>query len=233
MAGRRCSRSASGPRLKRCTKSATCRSRLLVGEVVPRASAQRAACSKAQAATGTATVTNTNCRARRLVLVRMLMPPFVATKSIAGRIERLARQQVEHDGEHHRGDDREQDHQQASRPAAQGRDLDASRAHLWLLLRPRVIGCSTGRRRLICLSRIDGVLTAGEAYSGAGVSRHHRFVTCWSGLSGHPGPGRSAWRYRPAPGRAPGSSPWRFRWPSRRPLGRPACPGQGPPGWSP
>jgi hypothetical protein len=104
-------RLASGPRLKRYTKSAPCRSRLLVGEVVPRASARRAACSKAQAATGTATVTNTNCRAPSLVLVRMLMPRFVATKPIAGRIERLARQQVEHDGEDHRGDDREQDHQ--------------------------------------------------------------------------------------------------------------------------
>src|SRR4029453_11781233 len=134
------------------------------------------------------------CRAPSLVLVRMLMPPVVATKPIAGRIERLARQQVEHDGEPPRGDDRKQDHQQASRPAAERPDLDASRAHLWLLLRRRVIGCSTGRRRLICLSRIDGVLTAGEAYSGAGVSRHHRFVTCWSGLSGHPGPWRASWR---------------------------------------
>jgi hypothetical protein len=65
-------------------------------------------------------------------------------RSIAGRLELLARQQVEHDGEDHRGDDREQDHQQASRPAAQRPDLDASRAHLWLLLRRRVIGCSTG-----------------------------------------------------------------------------------------
>ena len=146
VAGRRCSRSANGPRLKLCTKLAPWRSRLLVGEVASRASARLAACSRAQAATGTATVTNANCRARRLVLVRMLIPPVVASKSRAGRFRRLARQQVEHDGEHDRGDDREQDHQQASQPAAQWPDLNASRAHIWLLLCRRAIGCCAGCR---------------------------------------------------------------------------------------
>jgi hypothetical protein len=71
VSGRCLSRSASGPRPKRCTKSAPWRSRRPVGEAWSRASARWAACSSAQAATGAASVTSASWPARRLVVVRI------------------------------------------------------------------------------------------------------------------------------------------------------------------
>jgi hypothetical protein len=70
---RRCSRSASGPRPNRCTKSAPWRRRLLASEAGSRTSARRAACSNAQAATGIATVTNASCRVRRRIRMPMVI----------------------------------------------------------------------------------------------------------------------------------------------------------------
>jgi hypothetical protein len=70
---RRCSRSASGPRPNRCTKSAPWRRRLLASEAGSRTSARRAACSNAQAATGIATVTNASWRVRRRIRMPMVI----------------------------------------------------------------------------------------------------------------------------------------------------------------
>jgi hypothetical protein len=70
---RGCSRSASGPRPNRCTKSAPWRRRLLAGEAGSCTSARRAACSNAQAATGIATVTNASWRVRRRIRMPMVI----------------------------------------------------------------------------------------------------------------------------------------------------------------
>jgi hypothetical protein len=71
-AGRRPSRSDSGPRPKRCTRSAPWRSRRLAGEVLSRASARRAACPSAHAAAGAATMASASRPTRRLVRYPMV-----------------------------------------------------------------------------------------------------------------------------------------------------------------
>jgi hypothetical protein len=55
---------------------------MLVGEVLSRAEARRAACSKAQAATGTATVTNATRSTRLFILIRICTPPTLHKKRI-------------------------------------------------------------------------------------------------------------------------------------------------------